>query len=70
MKLQAQFLRQNASTRPGLNKRLVRWVDRLVTRTQEWMEDADSPLTLAVGIGIVLVTGLYVAGAIIKALAN
>ncbi len=60
--MRAVILRSRAAKRPGITKRMVRAVDRLITRVQERLEARDGPGAEAAAYIILALAGLYLAG--------
>ena len=52
--------------RTSLTKRLVVKLERIVTRTQEWLEGEDKLPSKAVGYGVVILTGIFMLGQIVR----
>lgn len=49
-------MRRRVSVRPSIKARVVRKVDSLVTRVQEWLEEPDKWIELVVAYAIIAMT--------------
>lgn len=59
--MRAAILRSRAAKRPGIMRRLVRAVDRLIKIAQEWLEARDGPGAEAAAYISLVLAGLYLA---------
>jgi hypothetical protein len=59
--MRAVILRGRAAKRPSITKRMVRAVDRLITRVLERLEESDTNGAKAIAYGILAVAATYFA---------
>jgi len=52
----------------SLIKQLVKYLERVVTRTQEWLEGKDRSGDLVIGYGVIVVAFLFVVGQVVRCL--